>query len=76
MDINTYISSTTINARFTELTGFDMRGTHQWIGNYLIHDFIGNLFAFLNGFKGWIIVLFFLGTVLYFAYSAFRFYRH
>ena len=74
--IDVYVNSADLNTKFTELTGFAMRGTHQWIGNYLIHDFIGNLYAFINAFKWWIIVLVIIGGILSIAYSAFRFYRH
>jgi hypothetical protein len=74
--IDIYVNSADLNTKFTELTGFDMRGTHQWIGNYLIHDFIGNLYAFIDAFKFYIIALFVLGGILSLAYSAFRFYRH
>jgi hypothetical protein len=74
--IDAYVASSTVNADFETLTGFAMRGTHQWIGDYLIKDFIGNLYAFIDAFKFWLIVLFFIGGVLYLAHSAFRFYRH
>ena len=74
--IDTFINNPATNASFETLTGFYMRGTHQWIGNYLIKDFIGNLYAFVDAFKWWLIILFFFGGVLYLMNKAFSFYRH
>jgi hypothetical protein len=74
--IDAYVASTTVNSDFEFTTGFSMQGTHQWIGNYLIKNFIGNLYGFLNGIKLWLIALFFFGGVLYFTLRAFSFYRH
>lgn len=76
MSIDTYVNSASLNNSFEALTGFSMRGTHQWIGQYLIKDFIGNLYAFIDAFKWWLIILFFLGGVLYFMNRAFTFYKH
>jgi hypothetical protein len=74
--IEIYVNDPQTNASFETLTGFSMRGTHQWIGDYLIKDFIGNLYAFIEAFKYWLIVLFFIGGVLYFMNKAFQFYKH
>lgn len=74
--IEAYVSSSTVNADFELLTGFNMRGTAQWIGDYLIKNFIGNLYGFFYDFRDWIVVLFIMGGVLYFVNRAFRFYRH
>ena len=74
--IDAYVASSTVNADFEMLTGFNMVGTSRWIGEYLIKNFIGNIYGFLYDFKNWLIVLFFMGGVLYFVNRAFRFYRH
>lgn len=74
--IDVYVANPQTNADFEFTTGFNMQGTHQWIGEYLIKNFIGNLYGFLNGIKYWLVVLFFFGGVLYFTLRAFSFYRH
>lgn len=74
--IDAYVASSTVNADFELLTGFNMVGTSQWIGNYLIKDFIGNLFSFFYSFRDWIIVLLIMGGVLHLMSKAFSFYRH
>lgn len=74
--IDAYVASSTVNADFELLTGLNMQGTSHWIGDYLIRNFIGNLYGFFYDFKNWLIVLFIMGGVLYFVNRAFRFYRH
>lgn len=74
--IDAYVASSTVNADFEMLTGFNMRGTAHWIGDYLIRNFIGNIYGFFYDFRNWLVVLFIMGGVLYFVNRAFRFYRH
>ena len=59
-----------------ETTGFNIQGVVQWAGDNLIALFIGSGLAVLLALSGWLVALLILGSIIYFAYRAFRFFRH
>ena len=61
---------------FVTTTGFDVSSVVVWAGDNLIKLFIGSGLAVLYELRGWIVALVIIGAVVYFAYRAFRFFRH
>ena len=61
---------------FQSTTGFDIAGVVAWSGDNLIKLFIGSGLAVLLALRGWIVALVVIGSIVYFAYRAFRFFRH
>ena len=61
---------------FSATTGFDVAGVITWAGDNLIKLFIGSGLAVLLALRGWIVALVIIGSIVYFAYRAFRFFRH
>ena len=61
---------------FQATTGFDIAGVVAWSGDNLIKLFIGSGLAVLLALRGWIVALVIIGSIVYFAYRAFRFFRH
>jgi hypothetical protein len=57
-------------------TGFDVGDVVTWAGDNLIKLFIGSGLAVLYELRGWIVALVIIGAIVYFAYRAFRFFRH
>jgi hypothetical protein len=57
-------------------TGFEMGDVVTWAGDNLIKLFIGSGLAVLYSLRGWIVALVIIGAIVYFAYRAFRFFRH
>jgi hypothetical protein len=57
-------------------TGQTMGANVSWVGDNFIKLFIGSGLALLSGIVGWIIALVIIGAIVYFAYRAFRFFRH
>ena len=61
---------------FMTTTGFDVGDVVTWAGDNLIKLFIGSGLAVLYELRGWIVALVMIGAIVYFAYRAFRFFRH
>ncbi len=61
---------------FSGTTGIDIGEVIAWSGNNLIKLFIGSGLAVLFLMRGWIVALVVIGAIVYFAYRAFRFFRH
>lgn len=61
---------------FMTTTGFDVGDVVTWAGDNLIKLFIGSGLAVLYELRGWIVALVIIGAIVYFAYRAFRFFRH
>lgn len=72
MDAMVAAATTTFNTT----TGFDVSSVVVWAGDNLIKLFIGSGLAVLYELRGWIVALVILAAVVYFAYRAFRFFRH
>lgn len=72
--MNSLIANATTT--FNSTTGFDISSVVVWAGDNLIKLFIGSGLAVLYELRGWIVALIILGAVVYFAYRAFRFFRH
>lgn len=64
------------SASMEATTGFNIQGVVQWAGENLIALFIGSGLAVLLALSGWLVALLILGAIIYFAYRAFRFFRH
>ncbi len=70
---------TMINAAtstFQTTTGFSMADTVTWTTDNLLKLFIGSGLGLLYNLRGWIVALVVIGAIVYFAYRAFRFFRH
>lgn len=61
---------------FMTTTGFNVGEVVTWSGDNLIKLFIGSGLAVLYELRGWIVALVMIGAIIYFAYRAFRFFRH
>jgi len=67
---------TTSEAGFASTTGFSVSDVVEWTGDNLITLFIGSGLAVLYNLRYWIVALVILAAIIYFAYRAFRFFRH
>lgn len=67
---------TAASSTFTTTTGFSFGDVVTWVGDNLIKLFIGSGVGVLDALKGWIVALVVIGAIVYFAYRAFRFFRH
>lgn len=67
---------TDASAGFATTTGFTISSVVTWAGDNLIKLFIGSGLAVLYELRYWIVALVIIGAVVYFAYRAFRFFRH
>lgn len=63
-------------AGFASTTGFSIGDVVTWSGDNLIKLFIGSGLAVLYNLRYWIVALVIIGAIVYFAYRAFRFFRH
>ena len=61
---------------FYSTTGFDIGEVASSTGNNLIKLFIGSGLALLYELRGWIVALVIIGSIIFFAGRAFRFFRH
>jgi hypothetical protein len=64
------------NSGFLGATGFALSDTVTWSGDTLIKLFMGSGLALLYELRWWIMALIMISLLVYFAYRAFRFYRH
>ena len=64
------------NTGFASTTGFSVDSVTQWSGDNLIKLFIGSGLAVLYSLRYWIVALIIIGALVYFAFRAFRFFRH
>ena len=61
---------------FNATVGFTPADAVTWTGTNLVKPFIGGGVSLLYELRYWIIALVVLSAIIYFAYRAFRFYRH
>lgn len=61
---------------FLTTTGFGMSDAVTWTTDNLLKLFIGSGLGLLYNLRGWIVALVVIGAIVYFAYRAFRFFRH
>lgn len=66
----------TATSSFETTTGFSFADVVTWVGDNLIKLFIGSGVGVLDALKYWIVALVVIGAIVYFAYRAFRFFRH
>lgn len=64
------------SSTFTSTVGFSPADAVTWTGSNLLKPFIGGGIDLLYELRYWIIALVVLSAIVYFAYRAFRFYRH
>lgn len=67
---------TEASAQFASTTGFSVGSVVTWAGDNLIKLFIGSGLSVLYELRYWIVALVIIGAIVYFAYRAFRFFRH
>jgi hypothetical protein len=67
---------TDANNGFGSSTGLTIDGVVSWAGDNLIKLFIGSGLAVLFNLRWWIAALVIIAALVYFAYRAFRFFRH
>lgn len=67
---------TDATAGFASTTGFSVSSVVTWAGDNLIKLFIGSGLSVLYELRYWIVALVIIGAIVYFAYRAFRFFRH
>lgn len=67
---------TAAQAGFASTTGFAVGDVVTWAGDNLIKLFIGSGLTVLYELRYWIVALVIIGACIYFAYRAFRFFRH
>jgi hypothetical protein len=67
---------TTAESGFSSTTGFSVSDVVTWSGDNLIKLFIGSGLSVLYELRYWIVALVIIAAVVYFAYRAFRFFRH
>lgn len=66
----------TAEAGFASTTGFGVDDVIAWSGDNLIKLFIGSGLAVLYELRYWIVALIIIAAIVYFAFRAFRFFRH
>ncbi len=64
------------SSTFNTTVGFTPADAVDWTGTNLIKPFIGGGLDLLYELRYWIIALVVLSAIIYFAYRAFRFYKH
>lgn len=64
------------SSTFNTTVGFSPSDAVTWTGTNLIKPFIGGGLDLLYELRYWIIALVVLSAIIYFAYRAFRFYKH
>jgi hypothetical protein len=74
--INMYSMIAGAQASMERTTGFNVASTVEWSGNNLFKLFIGSGLAVLLALRGWIVAMVIIGSIIYFAYRAFRFFKH
>jgi hypothetical protein len=67
---------TSADTGFTSTVGFNIADVVTWSGDNLIKLFIGSGLAVLYSLRYWIIALVVISAIVYFAYRAFRFFKH
>lgn len=72
--MDTIINNAT--SSFATTTGFTMAQVLAWVKTNLIDLFLGSGLGLLYTLRGWIVALVVIGAIVYFAYRAFRFFRH
>ncbi len=66
----------TASTGFASTTGFSIASVVTWSGDNLIKLFIGSGLAVLYELRYWIVALVVIAAIIYFAYRAFRFFKH
>lgn len=64
------------NAAFTATVGFSVGGALLWVQDNLIKLFIGSGIEVLYVLRFWIVAFAMISSIVYFAFAAFRFFRH
>ncbi len=67
---------TDANTGFASTTGFSIDSVTAWAGDNLIKLFLGSGLAVLYSLRYWIVALVVIAAIVYFAYRAFRFFKH
>lgn len=67
---------TAADTGFASTTGFSISSVVDWAGDNLIKLWIGSGLAVLYSLRYWIVALIIIAAIVYFAYRAFRFFRH
>lgn len=67
---------TAADSGFASTTGFSISDLVSWSGDNLIKLFLGSGVAVLYELRYWIVALVILAAIIYFAFRAFRFFRH
>ncbi len=67
---------TSAETGFASTTGFGISDVVTWSGDNLIKLFIGSGLAVLYNLRYWIVALVIIAAVVYFAFRAFRFFKH
>lgn len=67
---------TSASTGFASTTGFSISSVVTWAGDNLIKLFIGSGLGVLYELRYWIVALVVISAIVYFAYRAFRFFRH
>ena len=67
---------TNATSSFNNTIGFTPASAVTWVGTNLIKPIIGGGLDLLYELRYWIIALVVLSAFVYFAYRAFRFYKH
>ncbi len=70
-----YILSTTTRLANQAVTGWDLRGVAEWVGDYLVRDIIGNLLSFLYEYRYWFIALLIMAGIIGIVERTFKFYN-
>lgn len=66
----------TATSSFQTTTGFSFADVVSWVGDNLIKLFIGSGVGLLDALKNWIVALIVISAIVYFAYRAFRLFKH
>ena len=70
-----YILSTTTRLENQAVTGWDLRGVAEWVGDYLFRNLFGNMLSFMYEYRYWFIVLLIMAGVIGIVKRAFTFYN-
>lgn len=62
--METFILSTTTRLENQAVTGWDLRGVAEWVGEVLIRDMLGNFLNILYEYRYWFIVLLVMAGVI------------
>lgn len=67
---------TLASSSFSNVVGYSPEMVSAWATSSVLRTFIGLPFVVLHDLKGWLIAAAIIGAILYFSFSAFRFFRH